>query len=52
MIPDPDGRPRFFVDEAALGADGVAITTAFFGNEPDDGRPRFFFAGSSTCSCS
>jgi len=39
------------VEEASLGADAGTTATTFFGTELD-GRPRFFFAGSSAFSCS
>ena len=47
------GRPRFFAGEASFAAGagvGVATTTGFFGDTPDGGRPRFFFAASLTFS--
>jgi hypothetical protein len=49
-LADPDGRPRFFVDVACLGA-GAATTGALTTADPD-GRPRFFFSDSATFSFS
>jgi hypothetical protein len=40
---DPDGRPRFFIDETSFEREGAAAI--FFVDDPN-GRPRFLLTGS------